>query len=992
MKLYISSLLDLRVPLVSGLAIILIFTLASSSSAASSYSSHLRRYPYLTDTVISYATVNWATDRSNSSGGVRWGKVGSESCTAHYVPASRTAISVNTAGEFQWKALLDLTPGAQYCYRIYLGSSPETEVDLLGSDPAPSFWTQVPSGSSQPYSFVVFGDWGFVDASGTNPYQANLMSLMPGTGARFAVTTGDNSYPSGSQSNYGDLLQTGSNISAVFGPSFWKGPGASLPIYPVMGNHGMSNSDASHPYILNWPQDRAVAASRGRYVKETYCCLDGTTSASYPSGWYAFDAGAARFYLLDAAWGDSNIGSASSYKVDYDYHWTTGSAEYKWLQADLAAHSSVLKFAFLHWPLYTDSTGEVSDTLLQGSNNLEGLLKQNGVNIAFSGHAHIYERNLPSPTGLITYVTGGGGAPLGDIKTCTSLDAYAIKFTSSGKGCGSAPKPTNASQVYDFLLVTVNGTNVKVSPINSLGQTFDEITYNFSNGVDSTPPSKPTNLTASAVNGTQVDLAWAASSDNKAVRGYDLYRNGELVYTTDATTLGYSDSNLIPSTTYVYSIDAFDGSGNHSALSTTVSTITSAIATYTFPPVADSYVVSNAATTNNGLSSVLKVDASPEDRSYLRFNVNGLNGVVNKAILKLYTTSTSTTGYQIHSVADQSWDEISITYANAPAAGPVINSLGNFNSGNWTSVDVSSFITGNGVYDLALTTTSSSSISFNSRDATTNQPQLIIDTTTGAVTPTVTTTATATSTNAPTNTPTATFTNSPTATSPETATATNTPGLTSIPTATPTSTVTNTAAVSSTPTNTMGPTITPTSTASPTPANTPTIGATKTPTATPTATQAGTSFTLTPVADSYVDTSNAGANFGTATTFRVDGSPVVNSYLRFTVPSLSGGTISQVRLLIWANSASSTGIAAKTVADNTWGETTITASNAPPMGSTLATSPAVVTGTWVTYDVTTYIIGQGTFSFGLSTSGATAISLASRESGAHAPQLIVDLH
>jgi len=124
----------------------------------------------------------------------------------------------------------------------------------------------------------------------------------------------------------------------------------------------------------------------------------------------------------------------------------------------------------------------------------------------------------------------------------------------------------------------------------------------------------------------------------------------------------------------------------------------------------------------------------------------------------------------------------------------------------------------------------------------------------------------------------------------------------------------------------------------------------------------------------------------------VDGSPIVNSYLRFTVPSLNGMTISRVRLLIFANSASSSGIAAKTVADNTWGETTINASNAPAMGSTLATSPAVVTGTWITYDVTSYVTGQGTFSFGLSTSGGTAISLASRESGAHSPQLIVDLH
>ena len=170
----------------------------TTTSAASSYSSQLRRYPYLTDVVGSYATINWATDRTSSSAAVRWGKVGSESCTAHYVPAFRTAMTVNGAAEYQWKALLDLVPGTQYCYRVYLGSSPANEVDLLGSDTAPSFWTQTPAGSNQAYSFVVFGDWGYVGTAGTNPYQASLMSLIAASGARFAMTTGDNGYPSGS--------------------------------------------------------------------------------------------------------------------------------------------------------------------------------------------------------------------------------------------------------------------------------------------------------------------------------------------------------------------------------------------------------------------------------------------------------------------------------------------------------------------------------------------------------------------------------------------------------------------------------------------------------------------------------------------------------------------------------------------------------------------------------------------------------------------------
>ena len=121
----------------------------------------------------------------------------------------------------------------------------------------------------------------------------------------------------------------------------------------------------------------------------------------------------------------------------------------------------------------------------------------------------------------------------------------------------------------------------------------------------------------------------------------------------------------------------------------------------------------------------------------------------------------------------------------------------------------------------------------------------------------------------------------------------------------------------------------------------------------------------------------------------MDGSPIVNSYLRFTVSGLSG-TITQVRLLIHANSAGSQGIRAVAVADNSWGETTITFNNAPALGSVLATSAAFVSGATVTLDVTGYITGNGTFSFGITDPTATAISLASRESGANAPQLIID--
>ena len=120
---------------------------------------------------------------------------------------------------------------------------------------------------------------------------------------------------------------------------------------------------------------------------------------------------------------------------------------------------------------------------------------------------------------------------------------------------------------------------------------------------------------------------------------------------------------------------------------------------------------------------------------------------------------------------------------------------------------------------------------------------------------------------------------------------------------------------------------------------------------------------------------------------RVDGSPVVRSFLRFNVTGASG-TVTAATLRVWANSAQSTGYDAYSVANNTWGETTITDANAPPFGAKLGSSGKVATGTWTSVNVTSAVTGNGTYSFGLSTTNSTALSLSSRE-GANPPQLVV---
>ncbi|HSB02549.1 MAG TPA: DNRLRE domain-containing protein, partial [Anaerolineales bacterium] len=96
-----------------------------------------------------------------------------------------------------------------------------------------------------------------------------------------------------------------------------------------------------------------------------------------------------------------------------------------------------------------------------------------------------------------------------------------------------------------------------------------------------------------------------------------------------------------------------------------------------------------------------------------------------------------------------------------------------------------------------------------------------------------------------------------------------------------------------------------------------------------------------------------------------------------------------VKLKLYANSSSSAGINVYGVSNISWVETTITYSNAPAVGSQGGSIGSFTGGTWITVDITPLITGNGTFSLAIKGVNGTAISMASRESGANAPQLIV---
>ncbi len=528
---------------------------AWSPGRAAARSAALTRYPYVSEVVGNSATLNWATDTSQSTGSATWGAVSGGSCTpTNSVTAHPIAITVGSTAEYQWSVPLSFPSPGTYCYRVQLAG-----VDLLGTDPSPQVSTAAAPGT--PFSFAVLGDYG----AGTTG-EAAVMSRIGASPASFVVTAGDNVYNSGTETEYGDLSQ-GNLFPSQYLPAL-----GGKPIFASEGNHGFS---INTPYVQDFAAPLAAAASGGSDVSESYCCISTLSGAhTYPSVWYAYNWGSARFYVLDGAWADTQ----GAYQGDFLGHWNgpvSGcgpcGAELTWLKSDLAAHASTpIKFAFFHYPLHADSSGQGTDTYLDGPTGLEGLLANNNVQIAFNGHAHQYERNYPQIPGkpLVTYVDGNGGDALGSVGGCSAFDAYAI---GSGSSC-HAPTPASDANVYGFVLVTVNGSQVTVTPTDSTGRTYDVQTYNYAPANDFSIGASPTSATVTAGSSTAPTISTAVTSGSTqsvalsatgAPSGASVSFSPQTLNAGQSSTMTVTTSSTTPTGTFPITVTGTGASATH---------------------------------------------------------------------------------------------------------------------------------------------------------------------------------------------------------------------------------------------------------------------------------------------------------------------------------------------------------------------------------------------------------------------------------------------
>ncbi|NKI27094.1 hypothetical protein HCG49_11015 [Arenibacter sp. 6A1] len=90
---------------------------------------------------------------------------------------------------------------------------------------------------------------------------------------------------------------------------------------------------------------------------------------------------------------------------------------------------------------------------------------------------------------------------------------------------------------------------------------------------DNTPPTAPSNLTASGTTTTTTNLSWTASTDNIGVTSYNVFQNGGIIGTTPGVT-NFNVTGLTENTSYNFTVSANDAAGNTSGLSNTANVTT----------------------------------------------------------------------------------------------------------------------------------------------------------------------------------------------------------------------------------------------------------------------------------------------------------------------------------------------------------------------------------------------------------------------------------
>jgi chitodextrinase len=486
-----------------------------------------------------------------------------------------------------------------------------------------------------------------------------------------------------------------------------------------ISNRSGSASDYTGPFNSSWGAFKAkIRPVPGNHDydapgAQNYFNYFGA-AAHPPLGYYSSDVGSWHIVAINS--NCSQVGGCQA-----------GSTQEQWLKNDLAQHPAACTLAFWHHPRYSSGNGGDSTSMKA---MFQDLLNARA-DVLLSGHAHDYERFAPqnnasqldTANGIRQFVVGTGGSfftPFGSTKP-NSLVRNNNTFGVLSMNLGASS--------YSFKFVPVAGKTFTDSGSATCHR-------GGGSAADTTPPSAPTGLTATATTSTSVSLGWTASTDNVGVTGYRVYRGTggaapSLLATVSGTQRTYVDTTAA-GTGYTYQVSAIDAAGNESPkASVSITTPSGTGRTLTFPATDDATISQASPATSFGSATRLTADHSPVDDFLVKFNVTGTAGCrITSAQLRLTVGSTtddnSGHGGDFFRVTATAWSQGTVTWNTAPATtGSAVASLGAVALNTTHLITVTPLVTGDGTVTIRASNTSSDGVRYFSREGSTTQaPQL----------------------------------------------------------------------------------------------------------------------------------------------------------------------------------------------------------------------------------------------------------------------------
>ena len=184
--------------------------------------------------------------------------------------------------------------------------------------------------------------------------------------------------------------------------------------------------------------------------------------------------------------------------------------------------------------------------------------------------------SLEVPAGLSATAASATTVNLSWTAASANSTIVSYKVYRNGTQVGTSTTPTYA----DNNLAPLTAYTYRVSGVDSAGRESSQSSQvSATTLADTTAPSVPAGLSATANGMDRVDVSWTASTDNVGVTGYRVYRctgTSCSTYTQIGTPTGttYGDTGLTAETTYRYRVAAVDAAGNVSAQATAVNVTT----------------------------------------------------------------------------------------------------------------------------------------------------------------------------------------------------------------------------------------------------------------------------------------------------------------------------------------------------------------------------------------------------------------------------------